>query len=517
MEPEDVIFNRKAAMARRLLKITIAELRNAPKQEWYEEYIALLAIRLEPARSTEIVAELMTWYGKKVRWNEREFAILGVIQFMEPTKLTVPFNQHLWHKTLINDVRAVFLNQFPSVNYYDEEISEYWLSRQALWKTSERKIRVVFLVHSNITCDKVLPVYEAMKRREEFEPYIVIHPDLNSQNGDAAWKYFYLRYPNDTIYDYLGLMDIRKLKPDYVFFTNPYVRHRPFPSIRTNDIVRFAKICIISYGASLAYVFPNRLFSEYRHVYKNVYMLFASAETVKTITKEHFAEDITRGYKHVEFLGYPALKDYYRLEKEPSAMTRILWTPRWLVDDKWGGSHFMEYKDKFISLRDKYGERAELYFRPHMNLFSELLEKNIMTREEIKAYKKELQDKGIIQHNRLADMNKSIRNIDIFLADYSSILVCLFLTCRPIIYCEFGNAEIFPEYKEMFSAMYVARSWEEVEHYLDELMVGNDPLSERRQEIAAKIYETHKYASEKILDRLIKDFKQTMERCDFGT
>ena len=111
-----------------------------------------------------------------------------------------------------------------------------------------------------------------------------------------------------------------------------------------------------------------------------------------------------------------------------------------------------------------------------------------------------------MRQKRLADMDKSIRGIDIFLADYSSTLVCFFLTGRPIIYCELPNAVPFPEYAEMFAAMYTARSWEEVEHYLAELIAGNDPLFERRQTIAQKIFEKHKDAAEKIVDWLSEDF-----------
>ena len=508
MEPEEKILNRKKELAARLLTIPLDDLKTAPKQPWYAEYIALLMIRLESAAGREAVAELRTFYNENIKKSERELAILGLIQFIEPSELGVPFNQHLWHKRLIDDVRAVFLKQFPSVNYYDDDdITVYWLNHQAAHVAARRKIRVAFVVHSNITCDKVLPLYEAMTRRDDFDPCIVIHPEADFKNGDTAWKYFFLRYPDGKIYDYLTLMDIRKLEPDYVFFTNPYVRHRPFPSLRIADLLTFTKICMVSYGASLAYVFPERLFRDYRDVYKNLYALFASAETVKTIAREQFVEDTTFNYRHVEFLGYPALKDYYQLEKEPTKATRILWTPRWLIDDTWGGSHFLDYKDKFNALRGKYGKRVELYFRPHMNLFTELMTKNIMTREEILDYKKSLKASGVIQQRRLADMYESIRGVDIFLADYSSILICFFLTGRPIIYCELPNAKPFPEYKEMFAAMYTARSWEDVEYYLAELMAGNDPLFEKRQAIAQKIFETHKDAAERIIDWLIRDFK----------
>lgn len=502
MEPEEKILSRKKILAARLLKITIDDLKNAPAQDWYAEYLALLMIRLKSAAAKEFVEKLMLIYNRIIKSDERELAILGALQFVEPTELKVPFNQNLWHETFIKDVRAIFLNQFPSTSYYDDDITAYWLKRQSARRVEERKIRVVFVVRSAITCDKILPVYEEMKRRKNFEPYIVIHPEFDYSHSDGAWKYFFQRYPDGKIYDYSCLMDLRKLEPDYVFFNQPYVRHRPFPSLRIGDLLTFTKICMISYGASLAYVFPERLFRDYRHVYKNLYALFASCESVKTMAHEQFAQDETFKYRHVEFLGYPALKTYYRMEKNPSKATRILWTPRWLVDDTWGGSHFLEYKDKFNALREKYGERVELHLRPHMYLFKELQAKNFMTQEEIAAYKEDLNAKGIVRQKRLSDMDKSIRNIDIFLADYSSILICLFLTGRPIIYCELANAVPFPEYKEMFAAMYTARSWEEVEFYLAELMAGNDPLFERRQAIAQKIFETHKDAASRIVDWL---------------
>ena len=107
------------------------------------------------------------------------------------------------------------------------------------------------------------------------------------------------------------------------------------------------------------------------------------------------------------------------------------------------------------------------------------------------------------------DIDQDICNTDIFLTDYSSIVILLFLTGRPIIYCEFPNAIPFPEYEEMFAAMYIAHSWEDVEGYLDDLVAGNDPLFDKRQAVAKKIYETHKDSTKKIVERIAKDFKDS--------
>lgn len=516
-DPETVIFHKKQLLAKRLLEISVLDLSTASKQPWYGEYIALLSICLEnPALcflGKQYVAELMQWYNERIKNLERELAVLGMIQFINPLELTIPFNQDLWHNTLRDDVRAVFSNQFPSVSYNDDEISTYWLSRQAKWRHEKRKLRVIFLVQSHVTCDKVLPVYEAMKERDDIEPFLVVPAKADYTYNSKTWSYFHDRYPNDNIYYSTTLMDIRRLRPDYVFFSTPYEERRPFPSFRVSDIIQFAKICLITYGANLIYSFTNRLFDDYSFFYNNVYLMFASTQSAKKIMAEKLPKNLNLNFQHTEFFGYPALKAYYNMKAEPSSAKRILWTPRWVPkqknEAKLGGSHFMEYKDNFVSLRTRYGDKVELFFRPHMNLFHALLKLEIMSKEEITAYRKSLKDNKIVRHTSLADMDDSIRNIDIFLTDYSSILVCLFLTGRPIIYCEFPNALPLPEYKDMFEAMYIAHNWEEVEHYLDELIAGNDPMFEKRQAIAKKIYETHKDATEKIIDRIVKDFNDT--------
>ena len=511
--PEIAIFHKKQLIARRLLKISVEDLLTAPKQPWYGEYIALLAARIKnPALrliSRKIVTELIQWYKEHFTTDERELAVLGLIQFMTPLEMPVPFNQHLWHATMRNDVRAVILEQYPSVNYTDKELTAYWLSRQTQFQYEKRKIRVVFIVQSRVTCDKFLPVYEAMTARDDISPFLFLHTDNKYKHTDSAWKYFRDRYPDALIYDNCTLPDIRLLKPDYVFISNPYENRRTFPSLRVTDIVKFAKVCVISYGATLAYSFAERLFNDFPDFYENVYMMFCSGETIKTLAEKKFTMNLTR--QQFEFYGYPELKSFYLLEKTPSAKKRILWTPRWTPgerdESRVGGSHFLSYKDNFLALIERCGDNAEFYFRPHMNLFRELVRNGDMTNEEVAAYKKNLDEAHVIRHTDLSGMDKSIRDIDIFITDYSSIIIDLFLTGRPVIYCKFPNAVPLPEYKEMFKAMYIAQSWQDVERYLGDLMADKDPLFDRRQEIAKKIYKKHEHATEQIIERIVRDFK----------
>ena len=514
--PEVTIFYRKVAFSEYLLKISLEDLQNAPKQPWYEEYLALLAIRLDntPLRSMcrQTVNDLLQWYKDSVEKNECNLAVLGMIQLIDPKDLPIPFNQHLWHKKMIADVQGVLLNHYTDFSYTNDEIAAYYLARQSMWRYENRKMRVVFIVQSHVSCDKVLPVYEEMRRRNDIEVTLLIHAEENYKYSYSWWAYFYNRYPNARIYDY-GLIDLQKLRPDYVFLTNPYENKRVYPGFRANDIVKHAKICILSYGASLAYVFVNRQIRDYLPFWQNVYMIFCSSQDVKTEVIKKFPQDVNMGYKHIEFLGYPVLNDYYMLKKEPGTTTRILWTPRWNIEHTIGGSHFLDYKDNIIAFSQKYGEKISLYFRPHPNLFGYLVEMELMTEKEIEQYEDLLRENKIVfDTSNYSDMAEHIANIDIFLTDYSSIMIEFFLTGRPIIYCEFSYAVPLPEFEEMFAAMYIAHSWEEAENYLDDLIAGNDPLFEKRQEIAKKIHEQHVGAAQRIVDRVIKDFNQNIVR-----
>ena len=512
--PETTIFYRKVAMTEILLRVSLDDLKNAPEQPWYAEYLALLEIRLENTplnfMCKQCVGDLMQWYNKYAKYNERELAVVGMIQLMNPAELEIPLNQQFWHKQMVDDVRAIFWNYYIDSNYMDEGIETYYLARQNNLRHEKRKIRVAFLVNSYVIGDKVLSVYDAMKERDDMEPFLILYAAQNRQHPEGAWKYFHQKYPNDVMYNG-NMIDIQKLHFDYIFVPGPYeFRRAGFYGLRISDMMKFSKVCIISYGATLAYKFANRLFEDYPNFFQSLYFVFASAETVKSLMIEKFPKNVAMNYQHIEFLGYPQLKTYYEVEMEPYAAKRILWSPRWNFGNKIGGSHFLAYKDKFIALRKKYGESVELSLRPHPNLFDELKKTEIMDDEKIQALKKTLIENNITLPTTFADMDKHIRNIDIFLTDYSSIMICLFLTGRPVIYCEYPEAVPLPEYEEMFAAMYIARSWEEVERYLDDLIAGNDPLFEKRQEVAKKIYETHKDATERIVERIVQDFNQSL-------
>ena len=114
-------------------------------------------------------------------------------------------------------------------------------------------------------------------------------------------------------------------------------------------------------------------------------------------------------------------------------------------------------------------------------LLANVVKTELMTQEEVNAFKKRIQDIGadLDQHS---DVNNAIKKTDIFITDYSSLIINFFMTGKPIIYCPMndGYGSI---YTKMLEGIYLAHNYEEVEHYLKELHNGNDYLKEKRAEI----------------------------------
>ena len=524
LHPETVIFQKKKNMAERLLKIKVEDLQFASEKSWYGEYLALLPIHIEdPALRSmgkQFVKDLMRWYNEHIEQDERELAVLGILQFIKPQELTLPFNKHLFSHEMCLDIRGVFANFYTRINYSDYDLAAYYLSKQSKWRHKRRKMRVAFLITSIATAfDKMVPVYEMFKNRSDVRTFLIIitgqkeviikNQGKSEKHNDNVWKHFLEKYPDTTIYQDGTLSNLRDLKPDYVFMSTPHLNHCN-TGFHFYDTVSFAKICFITYGANLSYTITMNLFEVFPEFFKHIYFAFCSCASSVRLAKEAFSHNSNIDFQHFEFLGYPILEKYYRMPATESLAKRILWTPRWSNKGRNGGSHFLEYMNPFVALYEKYGHKISLNMRPHPLTFDYILDINLMTEEEILDYKNKLKEYRIkVFDGREVDIDENIKETDIFLADYSSMLIVLFLTERPIIYCEFPNADPLPEYQEMFNAMYIARSWEDVEHYLDDLIKGEDPLLAKRQEVAKQIYETHKNATQKIVDRVVQDWQES--------
>ena len=393
----------------------------------------------------------------------------------------------------VKDIRATYyIKKVRKLNYETKKI-----------------IKVAFIVFEPESWDKLQPVYEEMVVRENFEPQLILIPSyddtlsLEKKYGYEK-EFFEKKYGKVLLaYDDNGmLIDLEKYGFDYVFYQDPYNAHYP-KGIDSNSVVRYAKVCYIPYGYTISKNFSNLLINN-RSFFRNVSIFYAENNSVEEVMKTVFGKNYVNGIQKIECMGYPSFEEYSTWNSEGKIST-ITWAPRWSYDKSVGGSHFIEYKDKFLLLRKKY-ESLNLLFRPHPMLFANMVKMGKMTEKEVAAYKKAMNDNQIQVKNKCA-INDVLYKTDLLISDISSVIPSFFMTGRPIIYCK-SEMEVNIEFQEMLKGIYVAESWDEVEKYISEILAGNDPLKEIRHNIINKgMLSVHLNSKKKIVNFLIDENK----------
>lgn len=344
---------------------------------------------------------------------------------------------------------------------------------------ADRPIRVGFIVQMPEIWDKEYPVYRAMVEHKDFAPYLIVE-----QNR----PYFAQFVAGDNIIE--KNESIKGL--DYVFYQRPYNNYLP-KYLRSNNVIKYAKACYIPYafwpfaGDSLCGYNPD--------FYNNLYMGFLESEECVKLISQRLNSPLTK----LMYRGNPVFDDIKC--EEPKAYNNVLWTPRWTYNEGVGGSHFLEYKDKFIELGKSSNGKTVL--RPHPLAFANYVNKGYMSEAEVESYKESLRDNGII-----LDSNKMISDTfadtDILITDISSVVMMFFLTGKPIIFCK-SDEKMVPDFERITEGMYLADSWEDVLEHYNNLKQGNDYLYEKRAKIAEDILNDVKDSSDKILEELLKD------------
>ncbi len=395
-------------------------------------------------------------------------------------------------------------------NYRDIRATHYLKNIKKKKNSKHKTLKIAFIVFEPETWDKQAPVYEEFKKRKIPTDLIVV-PSFNIKlclikEYGKEWDFFH-KYDSNAIKAYddnLRLINIKKRKYDYVFYQDPYNAHMP-KELKSNDVFKHSKICYVPYGYTVAENFSD-LIMQNRDFFRTVSYFFSDSESVSKVVEKIFINSENCKYQNILNLGYPGFEKYINLQNTNIIDASITWAPRWTYDENVGGSHFIEYKEKFISLREKYAD-ISLIVRPHPMLFENMKKTGYMTENSINEYKLKLKNNKILLMDQGATYDV-FKQTQILISDISSVIPSFFMTGRPIIYCK-SNLEINKEFDELLKGIYVADSWEDVEKYLDMLLNGNDPLKTIRGQIINNgIMSAHKGAEIRIVDYLIEQFEK---------
>ena len=386
-------------------------------------------------------------------------------------------------------------------NFFTAQRSRFYLKKNIKQRYNDNTIRVAFIAYEPGMWDKQAPVYNKMLLNDNFDPYIIVVPDLSISKEATQEKinFFLNNYPNTILYDENTLNKFKNHEFAYTFYQTPYNYKYP-KNIQPNKLVKYSKLCFIPY----AYIGAEEFFkvSSHENFFDNIYMSFMDSEPMKDLLLSKYNKTTSKRLQHIVFLGYPAFEHYIDMPAKKQ-IDSILWIPRWSYAEKGGGSHFLEYKDLYNDLAFQNKE-LNWTMRPHPLMFTTLANQGLFPPEQAEQYRKNCSNAkvSIDEHSLLSD---TLNNTDLLIADYSSIIIMYFLTGRPIIYCR-GNHNLSGIYRSIYEAMYIAESWEDVQKYTKQILNGDDPLKEKRKQIVTCEIEKHKNASDRIINAIYNDY-----------
>lgn len=375
---------------------------------------------------------------------------------------------------------------------------QLWFAKKKIdhrlkWKYQKgEKINIVFVCHRPAVWGALHSVYDALSadslfcvkilaipNKKELPDLGFSHDVYETEGAEAFWK----EYHCINGYDYATKkwFDLKELKPDYVFFQQPYDVMRCY-EYRSNIVSRYAKICYVSYFAPCEY---GKQYDEClpEDFLRNVSFFF-SQNTVDDRYVKKRIKHVYRGMTKVFLTGYPKYdyaKKYASAKKHQDGQYRMIWTPRWTTNE--GLCSFFEYKDKLLEYCKNHMD-TDLVFRPHPQAFLEWRSTGELSEEEYKLFLQKISDQENVHIDQSGDYYPLLYSSDCLLTDMSSIVFDYLLTGNPIILCMPDNVQNY--YEDVMDGLYRVSSWDELLQTLAKLKNGDDPLLKTRKEIITK-------------------------------
>lgn len=371
------------------------------------------------------------------------------------------------------------------------------IKNRALSKSlNKAPIKVLFICHEPSLWSMFESVYQEMDDDQEFDPIVIAlpysHPSTHKNQYKDAGVEALLEKKNVKVinaYDSDKWLEPVSLLPDYVFYQTPY---NLFPdNWSAAQLSRVARICYIPYATSLFRgEVDDTLHPEYFFKYTHLLFKensFSRDSFIKKFEKKDWyrvEKTILSGHPKLDYLSnnVPTNNAAWK-RRDKSDITRILWTPRWNTSDNC--CHFFDYKDFFPRFCAKH-TKIDFTFRPHPLCFDNFITTGELSEEDLGSMTRQYEHSPNQLIDQSADYQGTFSTCDILVSDVSSMMLEFFATGKPIIYTHSQNT--FNAFGEALSqGFYWVENKQELEHRLEQLILGNDPLREKRQEILASL------------------------------
>ena len=256
-------------------------------------------------------------------------------------------------------------------------------------------IRVAFLPLYTEAWDSLAEVHSLMQSDDRFETRVfTINRKLT---GDEAFN------GQKRAHDYLASIgvanqmlesaaELEAFAPDYVFINYPWQRNYE-EQYRVDQLVRFTRVAYVPYFLLPMVTEPWDRGSVAEHYFtQRSHQLASLIFTQDAATKDAF--DITeRGSSYVHFTGSPKIDALAaKATEEPQWPLdgdgyRILWAPHHSYAPTWlNFGTFAGMREAMLDFARNHTD-VQVVFRPHPFLFGTMLDRGLMTADEILAWR----------------------------------------------------------------------------------------------------------------------------------
>lgn len=387
-----------------------------------------------------------------------------------------------------------------------------------------KPMHIVFFVQLPSVWGKMERVFLEALTRKDIKVTLLAIPDEGMEQAEnnqgknetyAAMK-SYGDMVKNAVTETGAWLDLKAMKPDYVFYPRPYDHY--LPKQYQSDVVScYAKVCYVPYGFLLTATCVEICLN--RNFFQNCYYYFAENTIYAQYNRKRFKHSHKKGLRKSEALGYPIFADVLEAKNKTSDSWnridsdnkfRIIWAPRWTTDKHAGGTNFFAYKDRLIQFAKEHEEMAVVY-RPHPLTFSNFLKTGEMTESQLENLRRSYDENDRMCIEEKADYLDTFWGSDVLLTDVSSVDIEYFITGKPVIYCYREAVELGEFAQQLYSVAYWAKDWNEVEQRLVQLQQGNDPLKEKRLQMVKDLLgDDFSSGAQKIVDELVNDYTGEM-------
>ncbi len=314
---------------------------------------------------------------------------------------------------------------------------------------SGQKIRVLFLATEGAKWNYD-SLYNELKKDKLFEPLLLYSPRAKSEHQTESdikknYAFYKKRYPEIQLgYDIKTktYVNLKIFAPDIVFYTQPWEIYQ-LHGIK--KVSHYALTCYSPYPLAES---PETLIVNLKKFHFNLWKHFVIADEVK----EQYKKELNYTLSSIVVTGHPKL-DVYLTPYQDSNKKYVIYAPHssfpcnsWCkcATFEWNGLHILKYAQTHPEFN--------WVFKPHPDVYSNLIRNKIMTKQEVDEYYQAWNSLGLYYDT--GDYFSIFQDSECLITDCISFLGEYFPTQKPVIHL-----------RSKFTVNYMALNQEIIKHY----------------------------------------------------